>query len=90
MVQSGGMSTHDALRCATIFGAHYIGLDHEIGSIETGKLADFLVLDKNPLEKIENSGSIRWVVKNGEVFDGNTMDRLWPTPKPRPKLSFEK
>ncbi|HRF42528.1 MAG TPA: amidohydrolase family protein, partial [Saprospiraceae bacterium] len=55
MLQQGGMSNMQALRSATLNGAVYLGMDKEIGSIETGKLADLLVLDKNPLENIRNS-----------------------------------
>jgi hypothetical protein len=35
-------------------------------------------MDKNPLDKIENSDSVRYVVKNGVVYDGNTMNQIWP------------
>lgn len=85
----GGISPHDALRCATLSGAWELGMDRDLGSLETGKLADIVVMDKNPLERIENSDSIRYVVKNGEVFDGGTMDQLWPVAKPRPRFAFQ-
>jgi Tol biopolymer transport system component/imidazolonepropionase-like amidohydrolase len=88
-IAQGGMSNHDALKCATIHGAFGLGIDHVVGSLTAGKLADLVVLDRNPLDKIENTDSVRWVVKNGEVFDGNTMDQVWPVAKPRPKFNWE-
>lgn len=78
----GGISNHDALRNATLTGAWELGMDKDLGSLETGKLADFVVLDKNPLEKIENSDSARYVVKNGEVWKAATMDQVWPVERP--------
>ena len=83
------MSNYDALRCATVFGAEYLGLDGLIGSIEPGKLADFVVLDANPLEDIHNSNTIRYVIKNGEMFDGETMDRVWPSPLAHPRFYWQ-
>lgn len=81
-MQSGGMSTHDTLRVATIFGAEAIGLAQDVGSLEPGKLADLIIMDKNPLTDIRNTDSIRWVMKNGELFDADTLNQTWPVQKP--------
>ena len=78
MLQSGGMSNFDALRCATILGAESIGLQRDLGSIEPGKLADILVLDANPLDNIRNSNTIRYVMKNGRLHDASSLDEIWP------------
>ena len=77
-IQMGGMTPHEALRVATISGAHALGLDHELGSIEPGKLADLLVLTANPLEDIHNSRSIRYVMLNGRMYEGETLNEVWP------------
>jgi cytosine/adenosine deaminase-related metal-dependent hydrolase len=72
------MKLHDVLRVATIFGAQAIGMDQDLGSLEPGKLADLLVLDKNPLEDIHNTTSIRYVMKNGRLYEGETLDEVYP------------
>ena len=78
MVASGGMSNHDALRAATIFGANGIGLETEIGSIEPGKLADLVILSGNPLDDLRNTLTVEQVMINGRLFNAETLDEVWP------------
>lgn len=79
----GGMTPLQALRAATRSGAEALGLDGDIGSIEPGKLADFVVLDKNPLERIENSDSVSLVVKGGRAYRPEELERVIPAPPSR-------
>ncbi len=78
LLQSGGLSTHDALRAATIVGAEAIGLGTDLGSLEPGKMADLIVLDRDPLVNIRNSNSVSMVMVNGRLFDGGTLDEVYP------------
>ena len=80
-IASGGMPKYDVLRVATIFGAEAIGHEKDVGSLEAGKFADLQVLDKNPLDDIKNTNTIKYVMKNGRLYDGNTLDEVWPRQK---------
>ena len=71
-----------ALEVASLHGARFIGREQDLGSLTVGKLADFMVLDRNPLEDIRNTTAIRWVVKGGVVYDDDTLDELWPRQRP--------
>jgi Tol biopolymer transport system component/imidazolonepropionase-like amidohydrolase len=75
----GGLTPMQALRVGTLFPAQTLGLDRELGSLETGKLADFVVLEKNPLERIENTDSVALVVKNGRAYTPAELERKSPT-----------
>ena len=75
----------ELLRAATHVGSQKLGLQDELGTLETGKLADFLVLRCSPLENIRCTADIEYVVKNGFVWHADSMTQMWPEYKPLPK-----
>ncbi len=86
----GGLSNMDALRTATTIAAESMGFDRDIGTLEPGKLADLLVLDGNPLDDIRSTNTIRYVMKNGLLWEGDTMDQIWPEQKEFPGFYWER
>jgi Tol biopolymer transport system component len=72
---AGGMTPHEVLRAATLGSATAIGRQDELGSLEPGKYADFVVLDANPLDDLHNARRIRYVVKDGRVYDEAALRR---------------
>ncbi|OMP30033.1 amidohydrolase family protein [Mangrovimonas sp. DI 80] len=63
----GGFSEVEVIKAATISSAEALGLDEKIGSLETGKQADILIVDGNPLENIEALKETVYVIKDGKV-----------------------
>lgn len=85
-LKTGGLTNYEVLRAATIDGATAIGYRQDLGSIEPGKLADLIVLKKDPLDDIHNTNTIRYVMKNGQMFEGDSMDEVWPAKKKLPAM----
>lgn len=85
LLASGGMTPLEVLRAATMHGAEGLGLEQDLGSIEEGKLADLVVLAKNPIDDIRNTNSIVEVMKNGVLYDGNTLDEMADGGRKQPK-----
>lgn len=82
----GGMTPAEVLKAGTIDGARIIGIDRDLGSIEAGKLADLVVLGANPLVDIRNTDSVWLVMKNGVLYEGDTLREIWPGERPLPPL----
>lgn len=71
----GGMEPLEALATATRNPARAFGL-RDVGTLETGKLADFVILNADPLADIRNSGDIYRVMQNGRMYDPMTMNEV--------------
>jgi len=88
-LQMGGLSNMQALQAATIMGAKALGIQKDVGSIEAGRIADLIILNKNPLDNIHNSREIKYVMKDGILYDGNTLDEIWPVFKKCPEWKLD-
>ncbi|MBU0826165.1 MAG: amidohydrolase family protein [Alphaproteobacteria bacterium] len=89
LLAEAGMPIMRVLRGATINPARSFGYDHALGSLEPGKLADLIVLDKNPLDAIGNTDSVKYTMINGRMFDALTMDEVAPLAKKRGRFFWE-
>ncbi len=89
MLAQGGMSSLEALRCATQNGADYLGMGDQIGSIEAGKLADLVVIDGDILKDIRSSKNITHTMINGVLYDANSMNQLNAGGKKRSPFYWE-
>ncbi len=90
LIAQGGMSNARVLRAATLNGATTLGLEQQIGSLEVGKLADLIVLAKNPLEDLGYSDSVIQTMVGGRLYDSYSMDEIGNHPKPRSTFYWER
>ncbi|CAN5694418.1 amidohydrolase family protein [soil metagenome] len=75
---ASGLGELGALEVATRHGAHFLGAEADLGTLEVGKLADLIVLNANPLDNIRNTMDLRWVMKGGTLYESATLDEIWP------------
>jgi imidazolonepropionase-like amidohydrolase len=75
LVERCGMSPAQALRSATLIGARSAGAEDVMGSVEAGKLANFVVLEDDPLRDIANLRSVTLTVKRGRRFERRDFER---------------
>ncbi len=66
--QAAGLSTFDVLQTVTINNAKVLGTAEDMGTLEVGKLADLVIVDKNPLMDIKNIRGVEWTIVNGRVY----------------------
>jgi imidazolonepropionase-like amidohydrolase len=83
MLTDVGIPPMKAIQGATLWAAEVIGQAKDLGSVEEGKLADFTVIEGDPLANIAATRNVRMVIKGGEVIDAK-YDPKWVNPIPRP------
>ena len=76
LLVEAGFTPMEAIQAATLNPAKYLGREKELGTIESGKLADLVLLDANPLVDIRNSQKIRAVVVNGRYLSRADLDSM--------------
>ncbi len=69
LMVKNGMKTMDAIKAATAKGAELLGISDQVGTLSAGKQADLLILDKDPLEDIDNINKVNSVYKDGQKID---------------------
>ena len=73
LLNQAGISPLDVIRIATYQSAVFLGKADQLGSIDTGKLADLVLLSKDPTVNIDNAKSIVFVMKGGRIIDESAL-----------------
>lgn len=83
------MAPAAAIEASTLTGAKHLGLDHDIGSLVPGKIADLYIVDGDPLARLSDARNVVWVMKDGILYDAATMNRVSPDPATRAPMIWE-
>jgi imidazolonepropionase-like amidohydrolase len=89
LLVAAGLTPAGALRTATINPARFLGLTDSLGVVGTGKVADLVLLDGNPLESIANTKRIRAVIQGGRLLDRQALDDLLAEARKRSALTMQ-
>ena len=71
-----GFTPLETIEAATRGAAQFLGREKDLGTVEVGKTADLVMLDRNPLENISNTRKILAVLRNGQYLDRAALDAL--------------
>ena len=75
LLVESGLSCFEALQAATVNAAKWLGVNDKLGAVSEGKVANIIVLGKNPLERIENIKNIETVILNGTAHSRTKLER---------------
>jgi Tol biopolymer transport system component len=90
LLAQGGFRPMEVLQVATLNGARHQGLDRDLGSLEPGKLADLVVVARNPLENVKFARDVVYVMVNGVLYSGDDASRIHPNPAPTGRMYFQR
>jgi imidazolonepropionase-like amidohydrolase len=76
LLVQAGLTPMEALQTATRNPARFLGREKELGTIQTGKLADLVLLDANPLEDISNTRRVNAVMIGGKLLGGEALQKM--------------
>lgn len=86
LVEHGKMTPAEAIKSATINPALYFDMQDQLGTVEEGKIADLLLLEKNPLDNIKHTTSISAVIKDGYLHDAQALATIKKTLKSKGRI----
>ncbi len=84
LLAEAGLSPFEVLRAATLEAARFLGLSDSLGAIAPGKLADLVLLSKDPLADVRHSRAIAMVMAGGRLFDAAQREHLLRAAAARP------
>jgi len=88
MLSSGGMTPMEVLRCATLNGSKIVGARRSSVRSNPANSRTWSSLTRARSTTFTNTNTIHWVMKNGELFEGDTLNQVWPEQKKLEPLWF--